>query len=399
MSFANPYNFVCIDDTKVNSGRQKSWLSHDTRGKNTGEIVCHMRFLSDFITVDTSSTKDNVNDNNDKKQLIINGNLGIQASSLKGLIRSTAEAISNSCISMISNKYKYRFMRGMPEITSTSGVTYKKESIRGRDYLVFNQKKLVADETHIDFCNDKNGLCICCTLFGTTVDEEESFTFKGKLRFSDAIYLGSCNKDNEIVKESENTKQIYLIDHSLSNPKNHHESFYLNGNKIKGRKFYYHHQSDKLNQNDERVSVELVKKDSSFKFTISFENLTEEEYGLLLKTIELEPGLGHKIGMGKPLGLGSCIIEVTEIKEFTKNRYHSIDSSCEIYNKTKNNIIERKNTIKGYCKTVIPPDLQCILTLDNGFNVEYPARFSNEFKGNLHGTCEDFSKNPIKSYK
>ena len=103
--------------------------------------------------------------------------------------------------------------------------------------------------------------------------------------------------------------------------------------------------------------------------------------------------------MGKPLGLGSCIIEVTEIKEFTKNRYHSIDSSCEMYNKTKNNIIERKNTIKGYCKTVIPPDLQCILTLDNGFNVEYPARFRNEFKGNLHGTCEDFSKNPIKSYK
>ena len=77
--------------------------------------------------------------------------------------------------------------------------------------------------------------------------------------------------------------------------------------------------------------------------------------------------IGHKIGMGKPLGLGSCIIEVKEIKEFTKNRYHSIDSSCEIYNKTEMNIIGRKNIIKDYWKTGIPPELKCILTLDNGF--------------------------------
>ena len=185
------------DNTKVNNRRQKRWLSHDTLGKYTGEIVCHMRFLSDFITVDTSST----GNNNYKKPLMIKEDVGIQGSSLKGLIRSTAEAISNSCISMISNEYKYRFMHGMPVGTSTFGVTYKKIYDRGKYYLVFDQTKFVAEKKCIDFCNNKNGLCICCTLFGTTVDEKESFTFKGKLRFSDAIYLGFCNKDHIIVEK------------------------------------------------------------------------------------------------------------------------------------------------------------------------------------------------------
>ena len=101
--------------------------------------------------------------------------------------------------------------------------------------------------------------------------------------------------------------------------------------------------------------------------------------------------------MGKPLGLGGCIIKVTEIKEFSKNRYHSIDGSYEIYNKTEKNIIGRKNIIKDYWKTGIPSELQCILTLDNGFNVKYPKRHSNEFNTKLHEPCKDFSGNEIKS--
>jgi len=388
------YELNIYYDTKRNNLRQKSWSSYDTLGEYTGEIVCHMRFLSDFITVDTSSTKNN---NYNKKPLKINGNLGIQGSSLKGLIRSTAEAISNSCISMISKPYKYKFMHGMPVGTSTSGVTYKKIYNRGKYYLVFDQKKYVAEKKYIDSCNNKNGLCICCTLFGTTVDENESFMFKGKLRFSDAIYLGFCNEDNEIVEKKNKIKSIKLKTHSLSNPKNHHENFYLNGTEIKGRKFYYHHQNDYLYKSRNGDSAELVEKDSVLKFTISFENLTKEEYGLLMTTLELESGLGHKIGMGKPLGLGSCIIKITEIKEFSKKRYHSIDSSCEIYNESNKNIIERKNLIKKYWITEIPSDLQCILTLDNGFNVEYPKKNGKEFKNGLHEPCKDFSGNDIKS--
>lgn len=389
MSFANPYNFVAIDEGKIE--RQ----SYERQGEYNGKIKCHMRFLSNFITA-------GINKDREKKQLRINEEIGIQASSLKGLLRATAEAISNSCISVMSKKYGYRFMRGMPiGISSSSGVEYKKEFKNGNYYLVFDHSNLVNKDALIDSCDNKKGLCICCRLFGTTAKEdkekEESFSFKGKIRISDAEYLGVCDKSGHIIKEKNPIITKYLKRHSLSSPKNHHEGFYLNDNKIKGRKFYYHHQGDTLfnKKQDDAILVELVKKDAVFEFTISFENLTEEEYGLLLTTLELEHGLGHKLGMGKPLGLGSCAIEIKEIKEFTKNRFLSIDSCGEIFNEKKGNILAKKELIKKWWKKGIPEDLKCILTLNNGFTVRYPDRSEGEFKKPLHKPCEDFSGRKI----
>ena len=130
---------------------------------------------------------------------------------------------------------------------------------------------------------------------------------------------------------------------------------------------------------------------SDFTFTISFENLTEKEYGLLLLTLELEPELGHKIGMGKPLGLGSCIIKVKEIKEFTKKRYQSLseEDRCIIYNENNKNLIDRRDYIKNYCENEIPSDLKCILKIDNNFSeIRYPN--GNEFSMQLHSPCREF---------
>lgn len=388
MSFANPYNFASIDENKIER------KSHEIQGEYNGKIICRLRFLNNFITAGE-------NNGWEKRQLKINGKIGIQAPSLKGLFRATAEAISNSCISMMSDKYRYRFMPGMPVGTLPSGVDYKIDSKDRKNNLVFNQKRLVNENALIKSCNSKKGLCLCCMLFGTTAKEdeigEESFTFKGKIRVLDATYLGIYDKNDKIINVDPIITK-YLRKHSLSNPKNHHENFYLNGNKIKGRKFYYHHKNDGLldRRQEETILVDLVKKDSIFGFTIYFENLTKEEYGLLLTTLELEPGLGHKIGMGKPLGLGSCVIEVKEIVEFSKNRYLSIDNSGEIYNDEKHNILDRKIAIKKEWKKGIPNDLRCILTIDNGFIIKYPEKRTGEFRKLFHKPCEDFDGNRIK---
>ena len=53
----------------------------------------------------------------------------------------------------------------------------------------------------------------------------------------------------------------------------------------------------------------------------SFENLTDEELGVLIYAIELEDGLLHKIGKGKAFGLGSCKIEIKEFLLENKNKY------------------------------------------------------------------------------
>lgn len=375
MSFANPYNFVSIDEKKIT--REKNWLSQEKFNGHNGKFICTIKFLSNFITAGI-----------EKKQLQIKGKPAIQASSLKGLLRATVEAISNSCISLMSDSYKYRTLTYSSPI---SKVKYEIVCEDKKQKIKFDHKSLVDENALIDSCDEKNGLCIACRLFGTSAKEnketEETFTYKGKIRLSDAIIEGNPKFTTK-----------YLKSFALSNPKNHHEKFYLkNGNKIKGRKFYYHHKNDNLLKQEDTTKVELLNKDSVFQFSITFENLTDEEYGLLLWTLELEPGLGHKIGMGKPLGLGSCIIEVTEIKEINKNHYLSLEDNGKIYNESNGNLKSYKETIKKYWTKGIPQDLKCILTLDNGFTIKYPTRGSNEFNNPLHLPCEDFSGKKIKS--
>jgi hypothetical protein len=242
MSFANPYNFVDIDENNIQT-RHGRCLRHNKYEENCGKLICNIIFLNDFIIA-------GVNNQTRKSQMTIGGMPIIPASSLKGLLRTTAEAISNSCLSIMSDKYKYKFMRGMPEGTSSlSKVEYKKVTENGRDFLVFNQKSLVKENARIGSCDNKNGLCIACRLFGTTAKEDpetnESFNYGGKVRIYDAKYMGECNASGQIInKSSWQAATKYLKRQSLSNPKNHHESFYLDGNKIKGRKFYYHRQVD-----------------------------------------------------------------------------------------------------------------------------------------------------------
>lgn len=54
--------------------------------------------------------------------------------------------------------------------------------------------------------------------------------------------------------------------------------------------------------------IQPISPGSKFKGRIRFENLTQEELGALLFVLDLPQGCCHKLGMGKPLGLGSVQI-------------------------------------------------------------------------------------------
>ena len=92
---------------------------------------------------------------------------------------------------------------------------------------------------------------------------------------------------------------------------------------LRGRKFYYHH-GDQLNQqeyhragdvkDDQNRTVKGIQKPGSkFQFEVRFENLATLELGSLLWSLELE-GWHHRIGMAKPLGFGSTVIKVSDLK-------------------------------------------------------------------------------------
>jgi CRISPR-associated protein (TIGR03986 family) len=87
-----------------------------------------------------------------------------------------------------------------------------------------------------------------------------------------------------------------------------------------GRKFYLH--GDKAanwetqrpaEHEDQKAIVRPIRQGTSFFFHIDFDNLSETELGLLCYALAPFSGFRHKLGMGKPLGLGTVAIEPAAI--------------------------------------------------------------------------------------
>jgi CRISPR/Cas system CSM-associated protein Csm3 (group 7 of RAMP superfamily) len=273
MKIKNPYNFAKIDEEHIDRKKDVKRF-----GGLSGVLTVEITFLTEAVAA-------GINTSEKKEFMRIGDKIGIYGSTLKGLLRATSEAISNSCISMIADK------------------------------------NLINRNTRIDTCvidrNNKNaqGLCIACRIFGTTnkkISGDGDFNFAGKIKVMDAVYSGNRG----------NPEKRFISSTALRKPQDHHEQFYKNGNKIKGRKFYYHHQNASALHVRGEVELEVVLCGSIFTFDIIYNSLDKDEIALLLQTIELEPGLGHKLGMGKPLGLGSCVMKVVALKELdSAHRY------------------------------------------------------------------------------
>ncbi|MFA4958887.1 MAG: TIGR03986 family CRISPR-associated RAMP protein [Candidatus Cloacimonas sp.] len=149
----------------------------------------------------------------------------------------------------------------------------------------------------------------------------------GRVYFEDAI----CDTPDKILKE-QNPK-------ILSSPKPTSFQYYiqqypkignLEKNKINrlknydspnaclaGFKFYWHRDSNDWTANPDDVrknktqytKIQPLDKNSHFKGRIRFTNLSDTELGALLFILNLPEGCAHKIGMAKPLGLGSIRID------------------------------------------------------------------------------------------
>lgn len=200
-------------------------------------------------------------------------------------------------------------------------------------------------------CNSIDQLCPACKLFGFIGSSKEGEALGSRIRFSDAKLLKENLPDPlfigpEIIPELASPRvsatEFYLEDPrksrqdqiALWNPDYAGNWGNIEGKakiksqtdyvpRIRGRKFYWHHefnknlflkedQASKLN-----IKIRPIKERARFEFKLFFNNLTEPELKQLLWTLELGNDLGkaHKIGMGKPLGLGSIKINISEVCE------------------------------------------------------------------------------------
>ncbi|MBL8150720.1 MAG: TIGR03986 family CRISPR-associated RAMP protein [Blastocatellia bacterium] len=258
---------------------------------------------------------------------------------------------------------------------------------------------------------DAESLCPTSRIFGFVRDKTISdkkydvgiASYAGRVYFSDAKIEGKIKYDENIIlgilsSPKPTTREFYLTHKSdpkkvwVLDDKKEHKGYNESDMTLRGRKFYWH-QEDKgqyhLNEKSSQNSTlkRILGKDNEFIFTVRFENLEEYELGLLLWSLALEDCMAHKIGMGKPLGLGSVKIKIHSLEIIDRKvRYQSFleeNASLQQGITKENDWKKYVSTFREWMKDHFGEDfnqlknvkaLQKILTYPNNETIHYPLR-------------------------
>ncbi|MGN0291428.1 MAG: TIGR03986 family CRISPR-associated RAMP protein [Lachnospiraceae bacterium] len=170
-------------------------------------------------------------------------------------------------------------------------------------------------------CESREKLCKACALFGMASKEK----LGSRIRITDAKAVEWKDEYMEkgiVLKELASPKSSYLPFYVKS--KNGVVDSYDEGGKIRGRKFYWHSESDYYKEDVEptkrNATMDLVKPESRFRFHVYYDGITSEQLKELIWTLTLgenqeESRRCYKVGHGKPLGLGSVKILIEQKKE------------------------------------------------------------------------------------
>jgi CRISPR-associated protein (TIGR03986 family) len=178
---------------------------------------------------------------------------------------------------------------------------------------------------------------------GKEDDRTSGRALAGRVHFSHALFAGLRRiegddwEDNSVsAYESETTLRILgspkppspALYFKWANRRDYIRKWELSPGKHhpQGRKFYLHHRQTDIGKKpwrtspenehencQQKVKISPIRSGAVFYFHIVFENLSRHELGLLLYALQPSAHFRHKIGMGKPLGLGSVHVEATGV--------------------------------------------------------------------------------------
>lgn len=243
-----PYAFVAIsplerEDRKSPAGHDR-YLPDRVSGRLDAELVVATPLHVSSGTVRmTNSQKYPLVRSMTRSQ----GRPIVPASTLKGMTRSVAEAITRSCV---------RVTRARTSSLPTGAAA----------------------------CRNKERLCLACRMFG-------AMGYEGLIRFTDAA-LG------------DGFRLAIARMPPLFAPRSRTRA-YFGGDQVRGRKFYRHGQT----VTDANTPVEIFRPESVLEFSVHFDNLSPGEVGVLLTALGLgtEKWL-LKVGGGKPACYGSVVV-------------------------------------------------------------------------------------------
>jgi len=258
--------------------------------------------------------------------------------------------------------------------------------------------RLPYPHTPLDFVpeelRDQNVLDLTDAIFGFVLDQKgeanKDQTRPGRVRFSDArlidgqteIWYSQNRVSPKILGGPKPTSfQLYL---NQNEPDDHRRlKTYVNNpgeTAIRGNKLYWHPQSADLDfhESQEKVdsqhtSIRPVKRDVSFTFKVSFTNLIEIELGALIWALSLgkkghNPNYCHKLGMGKPYGLGSVQLVIDDIDfEDRELRYKTLFNEKDSGTEWCSGTVDVGKTEKSLID-VFEKYMSTVLRINNGFN-------------------------------
>lgn len=286
----NPYAFVPYP-THINRSAPRY---SDRYEGHSGRLFCELEALTPLLVMDSTDRA-----GTDRSQVgrfmtsAGTGELIIPGTSLKGMVRSVFEVLLPSCVPV-------------------------------------SKSQSLVDQA-VAACNRGTWLCPACRTFGFLN------VLRGHIHIGQATVHGSYERINP----------FQLI--ALESPKPRHEAFYRPNGNPAGRKFYFHHThpSQACTEIDRQRGnwVEPVagRKDgqpgTTFRFTVTFENLQEDELHALLAALTLSDrapwksefvAVRHKLGYGKPTGLGSVEVRILQAELFDRTRYHRFAPGASI---------------------------------------------------------------------
>ena len=210
----------------------------------------------------------------------------------------------------------------------------------------------------LDACQLPDNCCPACSLFGMISNNNQGAK-AGRVRFSDAKLIGETSSTRKVIFPAMMGPKISAFEFYLYNSSEDKKfSFGLNDDdtKLSGRKMYWHHQNglsgyeQKIDPDrpDLQSEYEVLSKGAQFTFDVFFDGITLVELNQLAYALTLGEYLDsdgkeycHKIGHGKPLGLGSVAVSIQDcaVRSYSENTYKiAHDNSW----KMSRNVIEGK---------------------------------------------------------
>lgn len=332
---ANPYNFVPIAEVK----REKlpADLTHKQINSNllSGIIECTLTVKS-FLCIKSIFKE------------LGNKEVYIPGSSIKGMIRMVMEALYGGCGFKVEKDYDYERDDCFNPRTKAKDhvVKYHVNNCKFPDgkyensiYISCNKKiddiyKRMSEDERKNISLFDFELCPICSIFGITT--ESGFSFSGRLSFEDTKKIKVELKEHKIPRPDE--PRVYRRSFYFKNPrslpppdiqKGEHTIKTFEGGEYNGRKFYLHSKDGKISPGDFE-SIYSAPKDTTFTFKVHFKNLSEDDLAKFLFAINLDENTYHKLGYGKPIGMGSVKITINYVKTYKTGGYQSFERELPI---------------------------------------------------------------------